>query len=332
MVSPLFMSNFASGYVKYINHLEQINDAAVHDPLRMIGEVEEAYHDHLRNIARNITEHHRSERVIKLAGPSSSGKTTTAQLLREYLTAFGANSHLVSLDDFYRGRGLAPKLSDGKFDYESVKALDEEAIRRCLLDIISTGRFSVPRYNFPLGRPEGEERRYEIGPEDMVVVEGIHGLNPLFTKELPEGSCVKLYVSVKQQIKAANGEVISPMDLRLIRRIVRDLKFRNTTPEGTISMWPQVVKGEDRYIRPYRLSADYTVNSIHIYEPCVMRTVTIPLLREIAEDSPTYKKARDLESRLMRFEPIDASLVPAHSMLREFLGPKASPSQGQTAP
>ena len=321
-MSPRFMSNFASGYVKYINHLEQINDAAVAQPARMIREVEDAYHDHLENIARNITGHHRNVRVIMLSGPSSSGKTTTAKLLRDFLTAYGASSHIVSLDDFYRGVGKAPKLPGGGYNYESVEALDVEAVKRCLLDIIATGEFSVPRYDFALGRPNGEPRRYRIGPRDMVIVEGIHGLNPLFTKELPEDSCVKLYVSVKQQIKDANGEVFSPMDLRLVRRIVRDIQFRDTSPERTISMWPQVVEGEDRYIRPYRLSADYTVNSIHIYEPCVMRTVAIPLLRAIAEDSPHYRKARDLEARLMRFEPVDAALVPENSMLREFLGPK----------
>ncbi len=321
-MSPNFMSNFASGYIKYINHLEQINDAAVRNPAGMIQEVEDSYRDHLENIARNITHHHRDVRVIMLSGPSSSGKTTTAHLLRDYLTEYGAKCSIVSLDDFYRGVGLAPKLPDGEFDYESVKALDEDAVKQCLLDIITTGEFSVPRYDFTLGRPDGEPRHYKIGPEDMVIVEGIHGLNPHFTRELPSGSCVKLYVSVKQQIKSANGEVISPMDLRLVRRIVRDIQFRDTTPEKTIAMWPQVVEGENRYIRPYRLSADYTVNSIHIYEPCVMRTVAIPLLRAIAEDSPYYKKARDLESRLMRFEPIDASLVPENSMLREFLGPK----------
>lgn len=322
-MSPPSMSNFASGYIKYINHLEQINDAAVKDPTWMIQEVEDSYRDHLENIARNIVRHHRNVRVIMLSGPSSSGKTTTAHLLRDYLTDYGARCTIVSLDDFYRGVGLAPQLPNGKFDYEAVQALDVDAIKSCLLDIINTGEFSVPRYDFALGRPDGEPRHYSIGPEEMVIVEGIHGLNPLFTRELPAGSCVKLYVSVKQQIKSANGEVISPMDLRLVRRIVRDIQFRDTTPENTIAMWPQVVEGENRYIRPYRLSADYTVNSIHIYEPCVMRTVAIPLLRAIQEDSPYYKKARDLESRLMRFEPISTSYVPENSMLREFLGPKS---------
>ena len=130
------MSNFASGYVKYINHLEQINDAAISDPARMIDEVEDAYHDHLENIVRNITSHHQGVRVVMLSGPSSSGKTTTAHLLRDYLTQYGAKSYIVSLDDFYRGVGLAPRLPDGEYNYESVEALDVEAIKQCLLDII----------------------------------------------------------------------------------------------------------------------------------------------------------------------------------------------------
>lgn len=314
------MSNFASSYLKYINHLEQINDGAVHCPQRMIAEVEESYHDHLKNIARNIRECHQRVRLVMLSGPSSSGKTTTAHLLQTYLTDLGARAHIVSLDDFYLGASQAPILPNGKYDYESVEALDEERVKACLRAAVTTGKFTVPRYSFSLGRPDGEERPVEMGPGDVLIVEGIHGLNPRFTRDLPAEACVKLYVSVKQQIKDANGEVISPMDLRLVRRIVRDVKFRSTTADRTISMWPEVEAGENSYIRPYRISADYTVNSIHIYEPCVLRTVAIPLLREIAADSPNYRKARDLESRLMRFEPVDPALVPATSMLREFLG------------
>ena len=314
------MSNFASGYVKYINHLEQINEGAVEYPERMIEEVEGAYEENLRNIARNIREHHSGVRVVMLAGPSSSGKTTTAHLLRDYLSEYGGTAHIISLDDFFRGRGLAPLLPNGEYDYESIEALDVEKVIACLKAVTDTGRFTVPKYNFSAGRPEAQERRYEIKDNDIVIVEGIHGLNPVFTGELPEDACVKLYVSVKQQIKDANGEVISPMDLRLVRRIVRDIQFRDTDAELTLSMWDGVVSGEDKYIRPYRISADYTVNSIHIYEPCVLRTVAIPLLRGIAADSLHYRKARDLESRLMRFEPIDTALVPKGSMLREFLG------------
>lgn len=318
-----FMSNFASGYIKYINHLEQINDAALSHPERMIEEVEGSYREHLRNIARNITERREPVRVVMLSGPSSSGKTTTAHLLRDYLEGFGVRAVIISLDDFYLGRDRTPRLPDGSYDYETVAALDEERIRGCLSSVVGNQEFSVPRYSFVLGRPEGEDRRYRLAPEDVAIVEGIHGLNPVFTRDLPEQACVKLYVSVKQQIKDANGEVVSPWDLRLVRRIVRDIQFRSAPAEQTLAMWSQVVEGENRYIRPYRISADYTVNSIHIYEPCVLRTVAIPLLRAIAADSLYYKKARDLESRLMRFEPVSPELVPANSMLREFLGRKA---------
>ncbi|WP_322199558.1 uridine kinase family protein [Acutalibacter intestini] len=319
------MSNFASGYIKYINHLEQINDAAIASPAKMVEEVEGSYREHLRNIARNITERRTPVRIVMLSGPSSSGKTTTAHLLRDYLGDFGVRAVIISLDDFYLGADRVPRLPDGSADFETVAALDEKRICACLQDIFATGKFSVPQYSFTLGRPEGEDRQYELGPRDVAIVEGIHGLNPIFTRDLPEEACLKLYVSVKQQIKDANGEVISPWDLRLVRRIVRDIQFRNAPAELTLSMWPQVVEGENRYIRPYRMSADYTVNSIHIYEPCVLRTLAIPLLRAIAADSLYYKKARDLESRLMRFEPIPLDLVPDSSMLREFLGKRPEP-------
>lgn len=314
------MSNFASGYIKYINHLEQINDAAISHPERMVEEVEASYREHLRNIARNISERRIPVRVVMLSGPSSSGKTTTAHLLKNYLADFDIRSVIISLDDFYLGADRVPRLPDGSADFETVAALDEARIRQCLQDVFSTGRFTVPQYSFKLGRADGEDTPYELAPNDVAIVEGIHGLNPIFTRDLPEEACVKLYVSVKQQIKDANGEVISPWDLRLVRRIVRDIQFRNASAELTLSMWPQVVEGENRYIRPYRISADYTVNSIHIYEPCVLRTMAIPLLRAIAADSLYYKKARDLESRLMRFEPVNPVLVPDNSMLREFLG------------
>lgn len=314
------MSNFASGYVKYINHLEQINDAAVHEPARMICEVEEAYRDCLRNVARSIVEHHAGTRLVMLAGPSSSGKTTTALHLCRDLAELGHCAHRISLDDFYRGAELAPQLPNGQYDFESVNALDVERVQQCLRDVIEGKPFSVPRYDFTTGQPAPEERRYEIGAQEIVIIEGLHALNPVFTGNLPQDRVVRLYVSVKQQLKDANGEVFSPMDLRLVRRIVRDVQFRSTTAEGTLAMWPGVVAGEDQYIRPYRMNADYTVNSIHIYEPCVLRSRAIPLLREIAPDSPFYRKARDLESKLMRFEPVDSTLVPQGSMLREFLG------------
>ena len=314
------MSNYASGYIKYINHLEQINEGAIKNPEKMIDEVEDSYHEHLRNIARNVSERHEPVKIAMLSGPSSSGKTTTAHMLQHYLRTFGIQAVIISLDNFYRGKDEAPLLPDGTRDYESVEALDIPKLKTCLFDLVETGCFSVPRYNFFLGRPEETEQRFELRDHDMVIIEGIHALNPVITSELPKESLITLYVSVKQMIKDANGEVFSPLDLRLVRRIVRDIRERSTTAERTLSMWPSVVRGEDSYIRPYRITADYTINSIHIYEPCVFRTMAIPILREIPLDSPNYNRARHLESRLMRFEPVPITLVPENSMLREFLG------------
>ena len=217
-----------------------------------------------------------------------------------------------------------PLLPSGERDYETVNALDVEMVRQCIRSVIDQGTCMLPAYDFMTSERRLNARALDVRENGFVIMEGIHALNPIFTKDLPAGSAIKLYVSVKQQIKDANGEVVSPMDLRLIRRIARDVQFRNTSAERTLAMWPNVVAGEDKYIRPYRMSADYTVNSIHIYEPCVLRSSVIPLLRSIPEDSPHYRKARDLDARLMRFEPVDPDLVPENSMLREFLGPKGA--------
>ena len=316
------MSNFASGYIKYINHLEQINDAALARPKVMIDEVEDSYHEHLKNIARNIVTHYSAAKICMLAGPSSSGKTTTAHMLQKYLKEFGVQATIVSMDDFYLGTENTPILPDGTRDYETVHALDIDLVQKCLRSVTESGVCSLPSYDFSTGLRYVNVRQLDVRENGFVIMEGIHALNPIFTKHLPAGSAIKLYVSVKQQIKDANGEVISPMDIRLVRRICRDVQFRNTSAEQTLSMWKNVVAGEDKYIRPYRMSADYTVNSVHIYEPCVLRGKVIPLLRAIPEDSPYYRKARDLDARLMRFEPVSADLVPDNSMLREFLGPR----------
>ncbi len=314
------MSSFANSYFKYVNHLEQINDAALADPQQMIEEVEEAYLNNLHNIAR-LAVRRRECRIIMLSGPSSSGKTTTAHMLQRELLEFGVESVIVSMDDFYLGAGQAPKLPDGTFDYESVEALNIPKARECLSSLLEKGQCRMPVFDFQQRRPADYTRELVLEEHAIAIIEGIHALNPVFTQHLPAQRVMKIYTSVKQGIKDANGIVISPMDLRLVRRIVRDSNFRNTTPERTLSMWPNVVAGENKYIRPYRHGSDVTVNSIHIYEPCVLRAQAIPLLRGVAPDSPYFQKARELEARLMRFEPVPEELVPEDSMLREFIGP-----------
>lgn len=319
------MSSFANSYFKYVNHLEQINDAALAAPEKMIQEVEEAYLNNLHNIARQAVRR-RECRIMMLSGPSSSGKTTTAHMLQRELLELGVKSVIVSMDDFYLGAGQAPKLPDGTFDYEAVEALNIPKAQECLGNLLEKGQCQMPVFDFHNRRPADYTRDLILEEGAVAIIEGIHALNPVFTQHLPAQRVIKIYTSVKQGIKDANGVVISPMDLRLVRRIVRDSNFRNTTPERTLSMWPNVVAGENKYIRPYRHGSDFTVNSIHIYEPCVLRAQAIPLLRGVAPDNPHFHKARELEACLMRFEPVAEKLVPKDSMLREFIGPSKQES------
>ena len=320
------MSSFANSYFKYVNHLEQINDAALEAPQQMIEEVEDAYHNNLANIARQVVRRERYRSII-LSGPSSSGKTTTAHMLQRELAKLGEESTIVSMDDFYLGANQAPLLPDGTYDYEAVEALNVPKAKECLSDLLQKGRCDMPVFDFNIRRPADYTRPLELKDRAVAIIEGIHALNPVFTQHLPGDRVMKIYTSVKQGIKDANGIVISPMDLRLVRRLIRDYQFRNTSLERTFSMWPNVVAGENKYIRPYRHTSDVTVNSIHIYEPCVLRGRAIPLLRSIAPDSPYFQKARDLEAKLMRFEPVPDKMVPADSMLREFLGPDQEEKQ-----
>lgn len=315
------MSNFASGYIKYINHVEQINEAAIKNPAKMINEVEESYHDHLKFIASKIISNKNKTKICMLAGPSSSGKTTTAYLLKEYLGKLGANAHIISMDDFYVDVVDLPKHKDGSTDYESVDTLNIDAVKNCIKDILDKNvvKLELPKYEFTKGKCTHTESLCK-SHDDIFIIEGIHALNPIFTDGTEPKATVRLYVSAKQGIKDANGEVISPFDIRLIRRIVRDIQFRGASATKTFEMWDGVVRGEDMFIRPYRLTADYTVNSVHIYEPCVLRTIAIPILRELPEYNIFYRKARELESKLMRFEPISADLVASTSLLREFIG------------
>ena len=314
------MNSFGNSYRKYVSHLEQINDAALNCPRKMIREIEEAYAEDLAAAANMIAAHREQCRIVMLSGPSSSGKTTTSHRLIEILEKIGIHAVSVSLDDFYRGEGQAPVLPDGSFDYEAVEALDVERVEDCLRCLMEQNRCEIPQFDFMSRRPSPDTREICLDADSIVVVEGIHALNPVFTRCLPEDRVTKIYVSVKQGIKDANGLVVSPMDLRLIRRIVRDFATRNATAEQTLGMWSTVVSGEDKYIRPYRHTSDITVNSIHVYEPCVLRGKAIPILRNLSPDSRWFRKARELEARLMRFEPVSSSLVPSNSLIREFIG------------
>ena len=306
-------------YCKHIEGLEDVNKNARHFPGEFIMSAETSFRESLDDIVE-IALNDRNFKIIMIAGPSASGKTTTSKILCEEFQKEGVGSLLISLDNFFKGRGQAPLLPNGRFDYEAVEALNVEQMQGCLLSLMEKGFSDMPKFDFTTGQQIENFRRVTIGSGDIVIVEGIHALNPIVKSNLPADRLLNVYISVKQGVKDGEKTVLTHEDIRLIRRTVRDYKFRSNGPEGTMEMWEQVVKGEKKYIQPFKRSADVTINSIHMYEPCVFGQMLNPILKTVPEASEYYEKCVYLYDALSKFEQIPVERVPDSSLLREFLG------------
>lgn len=317
------MRNYVDYYINFTEVMSEINDAALKEPQELISQMERLYAQTINSIAEFIIGGEKGNKLLMLAGPSGSGKTTTAAMLCRAIENHGVNAIRVSLDDFYLGEEHTPKDSDGKPDYECVEALDIPLMHRCLADIVNNRPAILPKFDFHTKKRIPEGHVLDLKGDNVIVVEGIHALNPVICDELPDSKLLKVYCSVKQGIRRSRGvkrNVIGPYDLRLIRRMVRDNQFRNTPADVTFDMWPSVRRGEETYLRPHKGCADVTINSLHIYEPCVMAQLALPLLRAIEKDSMHYKLACDLIKKLDKFNSIDTKYVPENSLLREFIG------------
>ncbi|WP_195985083.1 nucleoside kinase [Clostridium sp. D33t1_170424_F3] len=312
--------NLGHNYFQVENELERINYRAAHCAPEFIAQTEMAFHRHIQAIAQRIAGMEQPCKVMMLAGPSSSGKTTTAHILLDALRECGIRSQVISLDNFYKGERQAPLLENGQHDYESVEALNVSLLEQCLLDLMETDACDMPVFDFEKRMPSPFTRRVQLSPREMVVVEGIHALNPAISQHLPEEGVLKAYISVKQGVDEQGEPLLTANQLRLIRRLLRDYHFRNNPLERTLDMWETVMAGEYKYIKPYRGEADVTINSLHCYEPCVMREEAIPLLRAVSQESVSGALAWELADRLERFVPIPQELVPESSLLREFIG------------
>ncbi len=315
------MKNFVDYYIHFTETLSQINKAAVNEPEEMIRQMETLYAQTINFIAEFIINSETGNKLLMLAGPSGSGKTTTAMMICESIKKHGVNAVRVSLDDFYLGEGKAPRDENGAPDYECVEALDVPLMRKCLTDIVKNKPVVLPRFDFHTKERAEKGTELNLQGDNVIVVEGIHALNPVICNDLPDNKLLKVYCSVKQGIRSGyKRNAIGPYDMRLIRRMVRDNQFRNTTADETMNMWPSVRRGEELYLRPHKRGADVTINSLHIYEPCVMAPKAIPLLEQIPEDSVNKELAESLRKKLKKFQSIDDSFVPEKSLLREFIG------------
>jgi len=284
--------------------------------------VSEALHEKkVAQIADMIFCHRERVKVVLIAGPSSSGKTTFAQRLSIQLRVIGLKPVAISLDDYFISRDRTPRGQDGKQDFEALAAIDLEYFNRQLLELIGGEGVLVPRYDFIQGQRAKDGRHLQLAEEGgVILVEGIHGLNEGLTPAIPREQKFKIYVSALTQLNLDHHNRIPTTDSRIIRRIVRDNQFRGHPALQTIRRWPSVRRGEDRNIFPFQEEADVMFNSALPYELAVLKKFAEPLLCAIGPKAVEYSEAKRLSKFLSYFLPLDVGEVPANSILREFIG------------
>ena len=259
-------------------------------------------------------------RVVLLAGPSSSGKTTTSKRLAIQLSATGMRPLNISMDNYFVNREDTPRDDKGDYDYECLEALDICLFNEQLQTLLNGGSVELPRYNFQKGMRENSGTHLKLNQNDVLIVEGIHALNPQLTSQIPRDWKYQLYVSALTTIQLDEQRRISTSDNRLLRRIIRDHKFRGYSATETIRRWPSVRAGEEKWIFPYQENCNRMINSALLYELAVLRRYVLPLLEEVPQNEPEYEEAWRLRQLVGFFEPIPDKQIPPVSLLREFLG------------
>ena len=262
-------------------------------------------------------------KMVLLAGPSSSGKTTSCRRLSVQLNVLGYDVNQLSLDDYFMGRDRTPKLPNGEYDFESVDALDIPMLNDHLNRLFQGEEVAIPTFDFKKGEPFFSGKTLKLGPRSILVVEGIHALNPKLTAEIDEELKFKVYVSALTQLSIDDQNIIHGTDNRLVRRIVRDNNFRGWNAYETLRRWPEVVRGERKHIFPYQENANVMFNSALLYELGVLKRYAEPLLKQVPEDCEEYSIAQQLLTFSELLLPIEDKFIPYNSIMREFLGGSA---------
>ena len=303
------------GYVGALN--SKIANNTIDDMIR----VNEALHEKkIAYIADEIS-NDKNIKVVLIAGPSSSGKTTFAQRLSIQLRVNGKKTFALSLDDYFVDRHLTPRDENGDYDFETIDALDLDLFNEQLLSLMTCEPVSIPTYNFKEGKRECRREPVTLTKDHIIIIEGIHGLNDRLTKQVPQVNKYKIYISALTQLNIDNHNRISTSDLRLLRRIVRDNTHRGNNALKTMELWDNVIRGTEKYIFPYQENADAMFNSALVYELCVLRKYAEPLIEKIGPDNKFYSERQRLLKFLSYFKPIeDESAIVNTSILREFIG------------
>lgn len=281
--------------------------------------VAEALHEKkIAALADQIMHEHRP--IVLIAGPSSSGKTTFASRLGVQLRVNGAIPHVISLDNYYLNRDECPRDEFGNYDFETIDAIDTAQIVKDLNGLLSGESVEIPSFNFYTGRREYKGNIFKLSSSDVLILEGIHGLNERVGGDVPASDKFKIFISALTQINIDDHNRIPTTDARLMRRMVRDYLFRGSSAAKTLDMWPRVLQGERKYIYPNQERADSFFNSALVYEMCVLKQYAEPLLFGISPDEPQYTEARRLIKFLSSFLGVPSETIPPNSILREFVG------------
>nr|WP_253285604.1 nucleoside kinase [Clostridium cochlearium] len=282
--------------------------------------VAEALHEKkAANIADMITDR-KNVKLVLIAGPSSSGKTTFARRLGIQLRVNGLIPIPIGLDDYFVEREKTPKDENGEYDFESIYAVDLELFNEHLTRILKGEEVHIPKYNFVTGKREWNGTKVKLPSNGILIVEGIHGLNDLLTSSIADENKFKIYISALTQLNLDNHNRIATTDVRMIRRIVRDNMSRGYSAEETLKMWPSIRRGEEKNIFVFQENADVMFNSTLVYELCILKKFAIKELEKIQPSSPVYLEAYRLKSILNFFKEVDTSHIPENSILREFIG------------
>lgn len=306
-----------------VKNVGELNRAVAEKRTDLLINVAEALHDKkIARISDEITARYRDggARVVLIAGPSSSGKTTTCKRLAIQLMTNLLVPQMISLDDYFVNRDDTPRDADGDYDYESLYALDLDKFNQDLNDLIDGKEVYLPTYNFELGCRQYKGNKIKLSPGSILLIEGIHGLNPELTAHIDERMKYRVYVSALTTLSIDDHNWVPTTDNRLLRRIIRDHKYRGVTATDTIRRWPSVRRGEERWIFPYQENADATFNSSLIFELGVMKEYGEDILKNVPHDVAEYAEASRLLSFLGYFSPIGDRMIPPTSLLREFLG------------
>ena len=274
----------------------------------------------LVELAEKIVHAKDTKRIVLISGPSSAGKTTFSKRLCIHLRILGVEPVQMSLDDFYVNRVQTPRLSDGSYDFENVETLDLKLLNETMAALLNNEEVELPRYDFQLGERVWEGNKVQLKENQILVVEGIHALNPRLSSQIPESAKFRVYINALTHLNLDKQNRITTSDYRLIRRIVRDYQFRGYSATQTISQWPHVVEGENKYIYPYQEEADYVFNTSLAYEMPILKTIAVPVLSVIKKGEKEYLRANRLVKMLAYFLDGDVDVVLKNSILAEFVG------------